>query len=216
MRHGLPQHECARFWRRGLDCPFGPRIPGEEEDPDKQGGEPSRFRPVAVGRKRNQLRANTNAVGEAEGNIIRLADYELYPEELQRAAIRNRPIQAQGGLSSIPNFEQLLQGRTPRAMMGLLTGLALAEGFRRSRGMSFRDVGTGAKMVEQRVAQRLSSLSGIGKSGGGQSTGRGGRGGFLVNDAANLRGLLGLAPNRKLRRKYRGSRFSGAGGDDGG
>lgn len=175
----MPFHECDRFRLRLGECPFAGfgRADDDNDIPDHS----PPF--VAFPGKR----ANTQADEAKLPRLLTLAHSEA---DVRKALERIAAIQMESRQSLIESrVTSALLEHGPRGIMAALTAIALFEASKSLRSKNFGGRSEMVRTLERQVSGRLQQVrSGIG---------RGGRGGFLVNDAAQMQTLTGL-PLRKF------------------
>ncbi len=193
-------HECDRFRAVGLECPFR-RFREDDDDEEEPEERDAHEIPLALpGRAARERELN---------NITTLA---VAPKELREALERMAAFQRMGELQSIPNFTRQpairglpkipdfpLSGRGHPEIISILAAIAISRGLAMLRARGFPTNSLGVRLSERLAAKGLRKVSEISKRGSVRQTGRG-RGGFNVNAARELRGLLFGFGQRKRRR----------------
>lgn len=221
MAKHLIHHECGRFSRLGIRCPFR-LLEDDPEDEDKDSDADDAVEadrradrlPNAIFGDRSKDEKRTDARGKiipfpqrpkeafrhGEGIAAIMAQAAPASEFLGRAETL-QGIQERGGLQSIPDMTSLLSGRGPKAIAGLLTGLLVAEGLRRSGSSIFRTSSQEVQQSERRASKQLKGLSRTTRAGSPGGGLRGSGRGFLQNTGPQLATDLGFSGRRKLDRE---------------
>ncbi len=167
-----PQHECSR-WRGifGRDCPFAGL--GDKDPLDLPEHKPP-FQIFAPGKKKGDQSVKTPEFT----NVISMEELR---ERVRQLTVRDADL----GEAAIT----LLRERGPQAITIVLSLIALERASSQLGSKSSGVPSPGEATVEKRATGQLRQVQ--------SGSGRGGRGGFLVNDAANLKRMLGF---RKLRK----------------
>ncbi len=186
----MPLHECDRFRLRLGECPFA----GFGSDDDEHDIPEHKPPFIAFPGKRPNTQAD-------EAKLPRLLTIAHSEADVRKALERIAAIQTQGQLAWIESrVTSSLLEHGPRGIMAALTAIVLTEVGRRYASTRTTGLSQTVRTLERRVSGQLQQVR--------STTGRGGRGGFHVNAAADLAALTGL-PLRRFRDHSRSSNDPG-------
>lgn len=192
------EHECARFWANGLDCPFGDEQLDDDDD-DTEEGERD-VRDLALPARKRNSRSQSQRMGQLN-NILTIAHSQ---EEMRE---KLKVIEGERIAAIVPGGEALLQrllesglNLSGNRLFQASAMAALAAAFFRLRGTGLMKGLPTVRSLERPVTKGLGKLSG----GSGITTqqGTGGRGGFHVDAAAEIKALFGDRARRRVEEKF--------------
>ncbi len=187
----LRNHECARFWALGLNCPFRKLDDLEDESPPDE----EFFRDVGVGHRKSM---------EQRGDQLKNNLLVLHAQpEMRKILERMAAIQFEGGLPSIPKAGELMGspsgGLGRPELVPALAAIAIGVGLGMRRSSGSRPSMPAVRASERGAAKLLSGPLGTSRLRG--------RGGFHVNAAAAIQAIqggrgIGVFPKRRLKDRF--------------
>lgn len=192
-------HECARFTKVGLTCPFRRSEEDDDDEPDEKAVRELQDAQEKFDEREIPFAVPARKTRDPENRMGAISQFAVAPVELREQLERMAAFQREGGLQSVPRFPPLratpdfpFQGRGHPGLVSILAALAVMQGLRLARSGKLRTGLQQVKASEMRAAQGLSKAVRSVKSGGFAR----GRGGLHVNAALDLRNLIGV--RRKL------------------